>query len=351
VAAPNGGLAHRASVAHGERFERKLWKVRDDVWCMVGNGLSNQTFIEGPEGLIAIDTGECVEEMQYALNAVAEQTNAQVTEVIYTHFHYVGGTAAVPGAGSSVPIWSHAGVVGNRERNGSEVGPVARSGLIHQFGITLPDGGPDALVNVGLGTSFRNAEHRPFTEGFIEPTNTFTEPTQATIAGLRVEFTPAPSDADDSVNIWFPDLEVCVNNIVWPVLFNVFAIRGEEYRDPRVLLRGLDHVASLGAEHLVGPTARHCRAVPRSLSKSSAAAMRFGSCGIRLCAGSTRALSRANSPSSFSCLANTPRRTSKPSSTALSSITSARSTLAYVASLTAMRPTSSRYRHGIVPRK
>jgi alkyl sulfatase BDS1-like metallo-beta-lactamase superfamily hydrolase len=252
VPAPNGGLAHRASVAHGERFERKLWKVRDGVWCMVGNGLSNQTFIEGPDGLIAIDTGECIEEMQYALNAVAEETNAQVTAVIYTHFHYVGGTAAVPGAGGSVPIWSHAGVVGNRERHGSEVGPVARSGLIHQFGITLPDSGPDALVNVGLGTAFRNAEHRPFTEGFIEPTNTFTESTNATIAGLRVEFTPAPSDADDSVNIWFPDLEVCVNNIVWPVLFNVFAIRGEEYRDPRVLLRGLDHVASLGAEHLVG---------------------------------------------------------------------------------------------------
>jgi alkyl sulfatase BDS1-like metallo-beta-lactamase superfamily hydrolase len=252
VPAPNGGLAHRASVAHGERFERKLWKVRDDVWCMVGNGLSNQTFIEGPDGLIAIDTGECVEEMQYALNAVAKETDAPVVAVIYTHFHYVGGTAAVRGAGDSVPIWSHAGVVGNRERNGSEVGPVARSGLIYQFGITLPDSGPDALVNVGLGTAFRNAEHRPFTAGFIEPTNTFTEPTTATIAGLRVEFTPAPSDADDSVNIWFPDLQVCVNNIVWPVLFNVFAIRGEEYRDPRVLLRGLDHVASLGAEHLVG---------------------------------------------------------------------------------------------------
>lgn len=103
VAAPNGGLAHRASVAHGDRFKQKLWKVRDGVWCMVGNGLSNQTFIEGPEGLIAIDTGECIEEMQHALNAVAEQTDAEVVAVIYTHFHYVGGTAAVLEAGDSVP--------------------------------------------------------------------------------------------------------------------------------------------------------------------------------------------------------------------------------------------------------
>ena len=45
--------------------------------------------------------------------------------------------------------------------------------------------------------------------------------------------TPAPSDADDSITIWFPELGVCVNNIVWPALFNIYAIRGEEYRDPQ----------------------------------------------------------------------------------------------------------------------
>ena len=64
--------------------------------------------------------------------------------------------------------------------------------------------------------------------------------------------TPAPSDADDSVTVWFPALGVAVNNLVWPTLFNVFAIRGEEYRDPRVLLTGLDHLNALQAEHLVG---------------------------------------------------------------------------------------------------
>jgi alkyl sulfatase BDS1-like metallo-beta-lactamase superfamily hydrolase len=253
IEAPNGGLIHRTSADHGKRFERKLWKVRDGVWCLVGNGLSNQTFIEGPEGLIAIDTGECNEEMQYALDAVAAETTTPVVAVIYTHFHYVGGTqAVVDSVGREVPIWSHAGVVGNRRRQGSEVGPASRSGLIHQFGITLPADGPDAIVNVGLGLNFRNAEHAPFTEGFLEPTNTFDTPITATIAGLRVEFTPAPSDADDSVTIWFPELSVCVNNIVWPVLFNVFPIRGEEYRDPRGLLNGLDHIIELGAKHLVG---------------------------------------------------------------------------------------------------
>ena len=252
VEAANGGLIHGASANHGERFERKLWKVRDGVWCMVGNGLSNQTFVKGPGGLIAIDTGECNEEMRFALDAVAAETDTPVVAVIYTHFHYVGGTQAVIDMVGDVPIWSHSGVVGNRRRNSSEVGPVARSGLVHQFGITLPAEGPDALVNVGLGLSFRNAEHAPFTEGFLDPTDTLNTPTTATIAGLTVEMTPAPSDANDSITIWFPELSVCVNNIVWPVLFNVFPIRGEEYRDPNGLLVGLDHIATLGAEHLVG---------------------------------------------------------------------------------------------------
>ncbi|MFZ9705574.1 MAG: alkyl sulfatase dimerization domain-containing protein, partial [Ilumatobacteraceae bacterium] len=44
----------------------------------------------------------------------------------------------------------------------------------------------------------------------------------------------------------------CVHNTVWPVLFNVYAIRGEEYRDPRVLLRGFDQVLAWEPEHLIG---------------------------------------------------------------------------------------------------
>jgi alkyl sulfatase BDS1-like metallo-beta-lactamase superfamily hydrolase len=156
--------------------------------------------------------------------------------VIYTHFDYVAGTAAIAGAGDTVPVWGHERIVSNRRRVGVELGPVATRGLIHQFGILLPPDGPDGLVNVGL--DFRRAEHAPFTNGFVAPTDTITEAATSTLAGLRVEVTPAPSDADDSVTIWFPELGVAINNLAWPALFNVFPIRGEEYRDPRVLLTG-----------------------------------------------------------------------------------------------------------------
>ncbi len=249
-----GQLAHHDHIDHGARFERRLYSVRDGVWCLVGNGLSNQTFVEGPEGLIVIDTGECVEEMASALSEVRAVTDAPIAAVIYTHFHYVAGTKAlsVEVDVDTLRIWGHEGIVGNRRRTSSEVSAAFGRGLVHQFGIMLPDQGPDALVNVGLGTSFRNGSHAPFTPGFVEPTHTFDGSAEATIAGLRVEMTHAPSDADDSITIWFPDLDLCVNNLVWPALFNVFAIRGEEYRDPRILLAGLDHLRSLEPEHCVG---------------------------------------------------------------------------------------------------
>lgn len=221
---------------------------------MVGNGLSNQNFVLGPGGLIVIDTGECCEEMQYALDQVRKETDAPIAAVIYTHFHYVGGTKAVAAAApdGKVAIWAHERVPVNRRRMAGEASTVMNRGVVHQFGTRLKPTGPDGLLGVGLGLAFRNAEHAPFTPGYLPPTTLISGPTKTEIAGLRVEFEPTPSDADDSITIWFPDLGVCVNNNVWPTLFNVYAIRGEEYRDPRGLLRGLDHILALEAEHLVG---------------------------------------------------------------------------------------------------
>ncbi len=248
----DGRIAHAAHVGQSEFVARRMHEVRAGVWSLVGNGLSNQGFIEGPDGIIAIDTGESNEEMEAALAELAGVSDRPVVAVLYTHFHYVAGTQAIVDRFGEVPIYGHAGIDTNRARTASVISPAYGRGLVEQFGMTLPADGADGLVNVGLGHFFRNPDHAPFTDGYLSPTVTFEEETSLSVAGLDLQVLPAPSDADDSVTYWFPELGVAVNNIVWPVLFNVFAIRGEEYRDPRVLLTGLDDVLSLGAEHLVG---------------------------------------------------------------------------------------------------
>ena len=250
---PLGQKAHRETIEHTERLERKLYEVRPGVWSQVGNGLSNQNFVEGPEGLIVIDTGESREEMVSSLKAVKKHTDAPVAAVIYTHFHYVHGTSALWDEESKhTPIWGHSEIENNLRRIGIDVSAAATRGLVHQFGLMLPIKGEDGIVNSALGKYFRLEEHSPWTPGFIPPSHTFNEPTKTVIAGLEVEMTPAPSDANDSITIWFPEKKVCVNNLLWPTLFNVFAIRGEEYRDPRILIEGIEHMIALEAEHMVG---------------------------------------------------------------------------------------------------
>ena len=120
-----------------------------------------------------------------------------------------------------------------------------------QLAIVMPAEGPDGLVNVGLGFSYRNPAHAPATPGYLPVTHVLPDEGEVTIAGARVLVRHSPSDSDDSVNFYFPDTGVCVHNTVWPLLFNVYAIRGEEYRDPRVLIPGIENIIGWAPEHLI----------------------------------------------------------------------------------------------------
>ena len=254
VTTETGQIVHRDLVDHSKRLVRNFYKVGDHIWCLVGNGLSNQTFVDAPEGLIAIDTGESNEEMRTAIAELRNHTKKPIVAVLYTHFHYVAGTQAVldDSPDTKIEIYGHSKIAYNRVRTATEIAPSYSRGLVEQFAITLPQDGPDGNENVGLGRFYRNPEHKTQTNGFIKPAHTFDKPCTIKVAGLEVEVTPAPSDADDSVTYWFKSLDCAVNNLVWPVLFNVFAIRGEEYRDPRIMLTGIDHLLSLKPTHLVG---------------------------------------------------------------------------------------------------
>ena len=254
VTTPGGQRVHAGHAHQSEVLATSFNEVRKGVWNFIGNGLSNQSFIEAPEGIIAIDTGESIEEMRDALRRLREMTDAPIAAVIYTHFHYVEGTKAILQEGNHVtplPIYAHEKVHGNKARTLGEISPAYARGLVEQFAISMPTEGPDAIVNVGLGFFLKNPAHAPFTPGYIVATHLLGARDSLTIAGLKVESVYSPSDSDDSVNLYFPEIGTCIHNSVWPVLFNVFAIRGEEYRDPRVLIPGIDNIIKWAPEYLV----------------------------------------------------------------------------------------------------
>jgi alkyl sulfatase BDS1-like metallo-beta-lactamase superfamily hydrolase len=254
VTAPNGARVHRDHLAQNEIIRREFYEVRPGVWCFVGNGLSNQTFVDAPDGIIAFDTGESVQEMACALVELRTRTNRPIAAVVYTHFHYVEGTKAVfdeGNCGRDLPVYGHRRISLNKARTSAEIAPAYGRGLVEQFAIVMPTEGPDGLVNVGLGFAYRNPAHAPATPGYVPVTSELPDEGEVTIAGARVLVRHSPSDSDDSMNFYFPDIGVCVHNSVWPLLFNVFAIRGEEYRDPRVLVTGIEHILAWAPEHLV----------------------------------------------------------------------------------------------------
>ena len=101
--------------------------------------------------------------MEAALEAVRKETSAPVVACFYSHFHYVGGTKALTReiGGEELPIYGHSGIADNIARFGGEIAPRVSRGLVHQFGLMLPEDGEDGLVHVGLGRFFRNPRHAP----------------------------------------------------------------------------------------------------------------------------------------------------------------------------------------------
>jgi alkyl sulfatase BDS1-like metallo-beta-lactamase superfamily hydrolase len=254
VLTPGGQRVHKDHLAQSQVVQAGFNEVREGVWCLIGNGLSNQTFIFAPEGVIAIDTGESEEEMCEALSRLREITDAPIAAVIYSHFHYVEGTTAIFKESnhiSPLPIYGHEKIAYNKSRASGEIAPAYARGIVEQFGVAMPADGPDGLVNVGLGFWYRNPAFKTITPGYLPVTHPVGESASLTIAGLKVEMKHSPSDCDDSVNMYFPELETCIHNTVWPTVFNVFAIRGEEYRDPQVLIPGIDHIISWAPSYMV----------------------------------------------------------------------------------------------------
>ncbi|NCV75057.1 MBL fold metallo-hydrolase [bacterium] len=139
VTLSTGQIAHRDHIAQSQRLERKFYTISPGVWCLVGNGLSNQTFVEAPDGIIAIDTGESIEEMRAAIKELRAVTTRPIVAVLYTHFHYVGGTRAVfeEDPTAKIPIWGHEKISFNRLRTTSEIAPAYGRGLVEQFAVTL----------------------------------------------------------------------------------------------------------------------------------------------------------------------------------------------------------------------
>ncbi|MGI9385165.1 MAG: alkyl sulfatase dimerization domain-containing protein [Methyloligellaceae bacterium] len=251
---PKGEVANAQLIDHSARLQKKLYKITDGLYNLVGVGLANSTMIEGETGLIIIDTGNSVQQAEEHLAEFRKVSDKPVKAIIYTHNHYAFGARVYETKENKgkLQIWAHKDVPANIA---DQTGPLAATLLtraIRQYGVYLPDEGPDAMPNQGIGPYLVDLSKGAPRLGYLEPNHLIGDHKETIIDGVRFEFRHAPSDANDSIHIWLPEKKVLINNIIWPSFYNLHPLRGSPYRDPQVVLSGIDWIRERAPEHLVG---------------------------------------------------------------------------------------------------
>ncbi|MDI1263983.1 MAG: alkyl sulfatase dimerization domain-containing protein [bacterium] len=218
-----------------------------------GDGFLNLSLIEGPEGLVVFDTGECLEDGERFRRQIRSISDKPIVAVIYSHSHYVHGTTALVDDTAKVAIIGHPRLNANLGSGGTgnlyaETAPLQISRTIQQFNYYAPEQGPDAPAgaNISFGRS-----------GFV-PVNTPVEDGQRIrIAGIEMQcFTRYGSDTDDCLTVYLPESGVVLNNILWPFVPNIYTLRGAKFRDPREWRDALAVIRGLSPEALVNTHAR-----------------------------------------------------------------------------------------------
>lgn len=215
-------------------------RITDGVYRLGGWGIANTIAVEGPEGWVIVDAGdnlEAAQEQRQMLEAVVGKI--KVAGVVYTHSHYVWGAKAWQDEGTV--FYGHEDLVSNLN---ADLGVSVLSGnfntrAIAQFGILHPKQGPDAFPN-HFGFS---VEKLSGTKAFVPPSVTFEDGVieKHVIAGLTVEVLPHKTDVQDSVAYYFPEKKLLsTNGMNAGLLFNLYTLRGDWYRDPMVFVAAAD---------------------------------------------------------------------------------------------------------------
>ncbi|OUO85792.1 hypothetical protein B5F44_12875 [Gordonibacter urolithinfaciens] len=253
----NGETANQALLDQQALYlPAHLVKVTDRIYSAVGNALSNSTMVIGETGIIVIDTGECQETAALDLELFRTVTDKPVVAVIYTHCHYTGGTTAYLPAGNpgNVPIIAQEHFMEALLSPFTETATSYVDRAHTMFGDYLPIDGEDGRTSCGIGPFYSNPYVKSFTSGFIPPNKLIAATEKEVIEridGLTFHFYPTVSDSADNINLFIEEENTIVTNQAWGVMYNMYTLRGERYRDPVTMLAALDVLCDLKADNMV----------------------------------------------------------------------------------------------------
>ncbi len=249
VTGAKGSLTSPQAAAMVE--EKSVRKIADGIYRIGGWGIGNIIAVEAPEGWIIVDAGDYLEVAQEQRRALEDKVGKiKVAAVLYTHSHYANGAKAWQD--ENTRFYGHEYLVATL--NGDQ-GVSILSGNFGiraaiQFGMLHPAEGPDAFPNLmGFG-----AEKLTGTKAFVPPDITFKDDVveMHEIAGLRVEVLPSKTDVIESVAYYFPDKKLLASNaLAAGVIFNLYTLRGDWYRNPMDFVAAADLALTRDIEYHV----------------------------------------------------------------------------------------------------
>ena len=253
--APNGAITNKELLGRiGDFYWLKptIENPTKGIYVLGGYSVAPMAFIETEDGLIAFDTGDAKHDGELNLQAIRTVTKKPFKAIIYGHSHTCYGAAVLTEGNKDVMVIGHPGLndvvkanLGGAPAFYPEVGPYLTARAVVQFNGYMPKEGPDAYVvptNIGeMDTSAFIPVNRPVQDG-----------EELTVQGVKMQFfTKYGSDDKVHTTVWLPDRKILFTTLLWFAPPQLYSLRGDVFRDPRIWIEGLKFNRDLNAEVLI----------------------------------------------------------------------------------------------------
>lgn len=251
VTLPNGAVADLAGLAKLAQVTRTQGEVRAEQIAenihMIYGVFYGPAIIERPNGLIVFNSGEHVEDGELFRKIIREQISEKpIIAVFYDHSHYAKGTTTLLDGDDAI-VGGHpdtnammAAAEGLANPNIAEMGVVLNARSDIHFSAYVPKQGPDAPA-AGADLDFSKPS------GFMKVDTPLAHGEEIVIDGLKIQALHEVTDAQDTVTYWIPELELVVDNAMWPV-YNMYTLRGDRYRSPKEWMASIRTIRDLEPE-------------------------------------------------------------------------------------------------------
>ena len=227
--------------------------VAGKAFLMSGWQLTSTLIVVGDDGLVVVDPGESDEASARILGDFRSTTGIElpVKAVVYTHRHPdhsfgAGGMGVTQEQVDSgeVRVFAHHEFMDYLANDASVVGDILTERTAYG-GATYLGQNPTGLVHAGLGPTFAGGEI-----SFFAPTDIVTGELETEVAGVRMVLFEAYGDAEDEIDIYFPDLRhVHGSETIQGETFpNLYTLRGTKYRDLVKWYKGVDNLLAYATE-------------------------------------------------------------------------------------------------------